>query len=465
MFQTREPLNQKQKQHLSELIAALRQELERATQGKLPDSLSVDERPLLLLVERNNLAKVLAKEAATWGLQTEVVSNSTAAREWISSKRPEIVLLDLADAAPTDNDFNLLRELSACTPPIPVMVLTAQDSLLDRVKIARCGGRGFLQEPLSPQQILEAIAQVLQRVRRTEAKVMVVDDDPLILKTLHNLLMPWGIKLFALEDPLQFWSTLKTVTPDLLILDVEMPHLSGIELCQVVRNDLRWSGLPILFLTVHNTPETRQRVFEIGADDYVSKPIVAAELVTRILNRLERSHLQRTLAEIDSLTGVTNRRQSTQELTQLLHLAERCHQNLGFALLDLDCLKQINERYGYGVGDRILSRLGELLRKHFQSEDIVARWGGAEFVVGMYGMSCNEGLQRLSELRKTLSQEKFTAIDDCSFSVTFSASVVQYPENGTNLQELYQAAKVLLFQAKTTGGNQLLSAREYPPCK
>ena len=461
ILQQPQPLRQKQKQHLSELLIAMRQELAQATQGKVPDFLSVDEQPLLLIVEQDkSLSEQFLRETKNWKMRCEVVRDSNVAREWISRKRPEALLLDLAGKAIADKELTLLGELSACTPPVPVMIFQARDNLVERVKISRLGGRGFFPKTMSPERVLEAITQILQRVSRTETKILAVDDDSLILKALHHMLEPWGIKVFTLEEPLQFWTTLEAVTPDLLILDLEMPHISGLELCQVVRSDRRWAELPILFLTVHQDAATMQQVFTVGADDYVSKPIVLPELLARIFNRLERSQLLRTRVETDALTGINNRYRFTQELTKLLQLAKRCSQTLCFALLDIDSLQQINDRYGHSVGDLVLSRLGKLLQKNFPSEDLVGRWGGAEFVVGMYGMTYDEGVSRLSELLETLHQEPLSLNNDLRLTVTFSAGVVQYPQNGDRVQELYQAAKALLVKAKARGGDRIISTKE-----
>ncbi|MDJ0531737.1 MAG: response regulator [Xenococcaceae cyanobacterium MO_207.B15] len=307
ILQHPQPLNQEQKQHFSQLLVAIQQELAKASEEQLPDILSVDERPLLLIVEQDEILKQqFLCETKNWKMRCEVVPNSALARESISRKRPSALLLDLKGKAITNKQLTLLRELSACTPPIPVLVLSARDNLLERVKISRLGGRGFFPQTMSPHQVLEAITQVLERGVRTEAKILAVDDDPLVLKALHHMLQPWGIKVFTLEEPLEFWSTLEAVKPDLLILDLEMPHISGLELCQVVRNDLRWTELPILFLTVHQDAVTMQQVFAAGADDYVGKPIVTPELIARLINRIERSQLRRTRAKTDALTGVTN---------------------------------------------------------------------------------------------------------------------------------------------------------------
>ncbi|MCG6133734.1 MAG: response regulator [Nostoc sp. LLA-1] len=132
---------------------------------------------------------------------------------------------------------------------------------------------------------------------QAEAKILAVDDDPQILALLQTLLPPWGLQVITLNDPRQFWETLTTVAPDLLILDIEMPHIGGLELCQEVRHDPSWSELPILFLTVHSDAEILNQVFSVGADDFVNKPIIGPELVTRIINRLERVKLLRRVTQ------------------------------------------------------------------------------------------------------------------------------------------------------------------------
>ena len=459
ILQSSQPLNRTKKQRLSKLLESMQQELTQATQEKVPAFLTVDERSLLLIVEPSKtLAEQFIRETKNWSMRCEVMGDSNVAREWISRQRPEAVLLNLAGKAIATKELTLLGELSACTPPVPVIVFGVRDDLLERVKISSLGGRGFLPQTISPSQVLAVVTEVIERVRRSETKILAVDDDPLILKALQHILEPWGMEVFTLADPLEFWSTLKTVTPDLLILDLEMPHINGLELCQVVRNDRLWAELPILFLTVHQDAATMQQVFAAGADDYASKPIVAPELLARIHNRLERSQLLRARAEIDILTGVSNRYQFTQELTKLLQLAKRCSQTLCFALLDLDNLQQINDRYGHAVGDRVLSHLGKLLQKQFSSEDLVARWGGAKFAIAMYGMTCNEGKHRLSKLLDTMHQEQLSLTEGGSLEITFSGGVVQYPQNGDRLQKLYQAAKALLVNA--TKSDRIISAQE-----
>jgi len=117
---------------------------------------------------------------------------------------------------------------------------------------------------------------------------MIVDDDDHWLCTVPALLKPWEFKITTLADPQQFWSVLEAVTPDVLVLDVNMPHINGFELCQILRSDVQWRRLPVLFLSVLTDAASQQRAFVVGADDYLCKPLMGRDLASRILNRLQR---------------------------------------------------------------------------------------------------------------------------------------------------------------------------------
>jgi DNA-binding response OmpR family regulator len=119
-------------------------------------------------------------------------------------------------------------------------------------------------------------------------KVMIVDDDQTWLRTLPKLLKPWEFKVTTLADVQQFWTVLRTVHPDVLVLDVNMPQINGLELCQLLRNDPQWQRLPVLFLSVLDDSATQNQAFTVGADDYLCKPVKPVDLANRILNRLRR---------------------------------------------------------------------------------------------------------------------------------------------------------------------------------
>jgi DNA-binding response OmpR family regulator len=293
--------------NLSDLVEALRQELESPIAGLNPSDtrpITIQQGTQLLIVDDDlELASALSVEAVAWGIQAEASPTIAQAREAIARNPPDVILLDLDFSGATDSGLTLLTEMSAAQYPIPVLVLTGAERLGDRIEVARLGARAFLQKSLSAAQVMQEVNKVLEQSSSPDAKVLIVDDDPQLLDFLKELLEPWGFRLTLLDNPNQFWTTLEQTNPDLLILDVEMPDFNGIELCQAVRNDPGWSDLPILFLSAHTDADTIYHVFTAGADDFLNKPIVGPELVTRILNRIDRTQMSRKLGQSDLKTN------------------------------------------------------------------------------------------------------------------------------------------------------------------
>jgi DNA-binding response OmpR family regulator len=300
ILQTELEFSQARIEHLSGLVDALQLELEKPAglEPSVPRPVTTQQPSQLLIVDDDaELAVAIGLEAAAWGMQAETVGNVSQAREAIAQTQPDVILLDLGFSDGTENGLTLLTELADARSPIPVLVFTGAEGLSDRIEVARLGAKNFLQKPIPPAQVLQEIIQVLQQSSPPDAKLLIVDDDPQLLDFLRELLEPWGFQLALLDDPNRFWDILEQTKPDLLILDIEMPDFSGIDLCQAVRNDPHWSDLLILFLSAHIDAETVCRVFTAGADDFVNKPIMGAELVARILNRLERLQMIRKLAQ------------------------------------------------------------------------------------------------------------------------------------------------------------------------
>lgn len=303
------PLQQAETLRLSELVVTLRQELERPPAGESPVVVRAAASPRLLIISEDaGLAELLAVEASGRGMEAAAVTGLSEGTARLASDCPDLVLLDLPRTGADEAGRRFLADLMKRTPPVPALVLAGEDSILDRVEVARLGGRAFLQKPVPAASVIEAAARVVQQRHPPEARVLVVGDDPQLVAVLHALLEPQGLHMITLSDPLRFWDSLEEVSPDILVLDVETPHGSRIELLQVVRNDPRWAALPVLFVTADTDPDTVRRIFASGADDVVSKPVIGTELAARILNRLERTRVLRSMTSSDGLTGAASHR-------------------------------------------------------------------------------------------------------------------------------------------------------------
>ncbi|ASC70240.1 two-component system response regulator/CreB family protein [Halomicronema hongdechloris C2206] len=410
------------------------------------------EIPVLLISPNEELVQHIQQEVSPWDVQLMVTVDMEAARQSFASASPQLALLDLNDQ-PLATVLASVRELSR---HMPVVGLLDQQTLEVRVKLIQAGAQAILQSVTPPSQILVTLVQVLNTGLRPAEHLLIVDDDLHILDHLHHILQPWGFHLGLLDHPTHFWTTLEDLVPDLLILDIEMPDISGIELCQAVRNHPHWHDLPVLFLSAHGDPEQIQQSFLAGADDFVRKPVIGPELVARILTRLEHTRSQRQLPYIDDLTGLSNRRRGTEDLQRLLRLAQRQQQEFSLALVAIDPLSACHHQHSHELGNHVLSYLGQLLQQRFRQEDVLCRWNSDTLVVGLYGISQPHARQRLLEVFTAFQQQHFQA-EHHAIQAVCRAGLAIFPHHGQSVQTLYQAASAALGRAQATNQCLLLA--------
>jgi diguanylate cyclase (GGDEF)-like protein len=433
---------------LAVLVVALRRELEADSPAAPAAPAAASD--LLVVGADHERMHALAGEAAARGLVAIVARSPAAARAIIERSRPRILLLDPVVPGGLDAAVAFLAEMS---PSVPILVLTDPAGDLDRVEVARRGGRGFLPRSLAVTELIDHVVGLRERLRAEETTVLAVDDDRTILAAIRAVLERDGLTVQTCADPGQLWEELERLTPDLLVLDIEMPGVSGLELCRAVRNDPRWAALPVLILTARRDAGTVETVFAAGADDYIAKPFSGGELTHRIANRLERVRLLRALADTDHLTGLANRRRATEAIETYQLLSRRSGEPLCMAVLDVDAFKRINTALGHAGGDATLRRVGRALAEHFRGEDIVSRWGGDEFVIGMFGMTLADALERMDEFVEHIRAAAFGAGENRK-TVTISAGLAEFPTDGVDVESLYRAADASLYDAKAAGGDR-----------
>lgn len=286
------------------------------------------------------------------------------------------------------------------------------------------------------------------------ARILVVDDEAPLSRGLTTLLGRRGMNVTAVNDPLEFWNVIGRVNPGLVMLDLEMPRISGTELCRAMRNDRRWSGLPVVFLTGHTDPDSVRRLFACGADDYVGKPFVPAELVMRIESRLTGVKARREPVDTDPVTGLATARRTAEVIERFLRLARRKSDPYCVAVLEVDDFAALVETHGRPFGERILRTIGELLPKSFRGEDVVGWWGwwgGAEFMIGMYGSSKEPTAIKLTQICNKIGEQTFRTDEGESVKVLCSAGVAQYQVDGDTVDMLREAGLEALRLVRDTG--------------
>lgn len=434
----------------AEEVVALRQALESPPQPSA--SSEVSEHPTVLLLTADEaLTERLRRAGADANLDVRAAGGHDPARELVEDEPPAAVVVDAALGEGVDDAVALLDAL-APAEDVPTLMLADADSQADRVAAVRAGVDTFLPRQLDAGEVAQTIEE---RLRSPElGRILACDDDVAVLEAIKAILAGPRVAVDTVADPRQLWEAITNSGPDLVLLDRAMPHVDGLELCRMLRSDPASVALPVMFLTAYTDRASIREAFEAGADDVVGKPLVDAELRVRVENRLDRTRLLRRFADTDPLTGLDNRRASLTALQRQLALADRHGQPLTLAVVDVDDFDELERTHGHAATDAILCELARRLQAQFRTSDVTARWGGDEFVVGMYGMSNHDAVRRLTKVLDEFTAVEFES-DGGPFTATFTAGLAEHSGDGDDVDSLYRIADDALRGAKRTGGRQV----------
>jgi diguanylate cyclase (GGDEF)-like protein len=364
----------------------------------------------------------------------------------------DIILSNGEDAYAIARMIRALPELQT----LPLGFVSVDDSVSQRIAAAHAGASLFLSKPLQSADFLAAVRRLVPMEQRKRPKILVVDDDVDFLQHMTYLLEAEGIEPVTLNSAANIVDALSDIRPDLILLDVVMDNVNGLDACRVLRSTEAWRDIPILMLTVYGNRKNLVQCFEAGADDYVEKPIIKDELLARIRLRLDRIHMYRERADIDTLTGLPTRRPFLELLKMRIAEGIRFNKPVALCLLDLDLFKDINDNFGHLAGDRVLAGLGFLLNSRFRTMDVRGRWGGEEFVVAFFGEDADTAQMIVNRVLEEFRKMPFKGDHGETFNVTFSAGVASFPSDGKNIEELFRQVDRNLYKAKENGRNQIV---------
>ena len=235
-----------------------------------------------------------------------------------------------------------------------------------------------------------------------------------------------------------------------------MPGCSGLELAQMIRQQESYVSMPIVYLSAESDRERQLKAMSAGGDDFLTKPIDPAHLVSAVTSRVERWRTLRSFMVRDSLTGLLNHTRTNEELEVEIARARRTQSNLIYAMIDIDFFKNVNDNYGHPTGDRVIKGLARLLQQRLRKVDIVGRVGGEEFAAIMIDTNAENALRVLDEMRQHFAGVVHFS-DTAEFSVTFSCGAADFSEFGDS-NSLREAADRALYKAKGDGRNKVVLA-------
>ena len=215
-------------------------------------------------------------------------------------------------------------------------------------------------------------------------KILIIDDSPEALAVAQARLANENVDIVAAEGGVAGLEAAGREKPDLILLDIDMPDMSGFDVCRALKADAELCMVPVLFLSGSGGVEDRVKGLDLGAVDYVTKPFDAVELRARVRAALRTKHLQDLLIEhahIDPLTGLSNRRALMERLQQEWARVLRHAGVLSFIMADVDHFKRINDTYGHTLGDAVLQEVARAIAVECRQVDTTARYGGEEFSI------------------------------------------------------------------------------------
>jgi diguanylate cyclase (GGDEF)-like protein len=250
--------------------------------------------------------------------------------------------------------------------------------------------------------------------------------------------------------------------PDLILMDTAMPEINGTDLAKIIRQIDEYISIPIIFLSNDDDFNKRIEALDLGADDFLIKPIKASHLMAVVRSRLERLKSLQSYMVRDSLTNLLNHTTFRSVLSKEVSRCNRQNTRIALAMMDIDHFKNVNDMYGHSAGDRVLKSLARLLKQRLRGSDTIGRYGGDEFVTLLLDCEAEQAFKIMDEIRLIFSEIKFYPNDESNLSVTMSCGISTFPEF-PNAQILSDAADQALYKAKDSGRNMIkIASKENP---
>ena len=415
--------------------------------------------PIIAIVERDPiLADYLSHQLESFGFRTRSHHNPY---DFLNSDEAEAHLLLLdhragaseAEAGPADHWQSVIGNLEC-----PVIFMGGHEDFQVRLEAVRAGAEGYFVKPLNVPRLAANIMRSIRKRHQDGERILIMDDDSDLLQHLETVLTQAGMVVETLSTPSHMIDRTCRFQPELVLMDLHMPEVSGDELAAMLRQFDKWDNLPILYLSQEQSQRERTRALMRGGDDFINKPVSEDYLIKTCRNRVRRLRDMQQAIALDGLTGLLRHANIKAALETEMRSAKRSGNTLCVVMLDIDHFKHVNDTYGHGLGDIVISTIGTLLTQHFRQSDRLGRYGGEEFVAVLPNCDAAAAEQLVNKVREAFAEISF--VDRrTSFSCTLSAGIAdthQFPE--LMAEQLLEQADSALYRSKQAGRNRVCVA-------
>ena len=292
-------------------------------------------------------------------------------------------------------------------------------------------------------------------------KILIVDDSKLSVRILSDILKNMGYDVVSAYSAKEALSMATSERPSLILLDIVLPDMDGIEVVSLVSKRENTKDIPVIMVTSLEQPEYLKAALDAGAMDYVRKPFSEVELTARVNSALRQKELYdklKKMAVTDSLTSLYNHAYLVSKLERRVKESKRYDNPVSFIMMDIDHFKNVNDTYGHSAGDCVLVGVSDVIKSLVRDVDIVSRYGGEEFSVVLPFISLDKTCIVAERIRKNIEIHEFVCGDySGNISITISIGVSSYPDVGIKgHKDLIIMADKALYEAKSSGRNRTI---------
>jgi two-component system cell cycle response regulator len=427
-------------------------------------------------------------------------SDGASALAMLRSAAPDIVLLDVM--MPGMDGFEVCRRIKSdpATMHVPVVMVTALSEVSDRVRGLEAGADDFLTKPIDEialfarMKSLARLKTVWDELRLREgtseqlgvitvangegelgdapASVLVIEDEPFSAERLSGIVVAAGYRCALENDGAAALARLRAEPFDLVVMSIDLQRSEALRLCSQIRSAEETRRIPILLVIQERDSKRLAKGLELGATDYIMRPVDRHELAARMRSQIRRLRYEDRLREIykrsismaltDPLTGLYNRRYFERHLAAQIVQADALGKPLALAMLDLDHFKAVNDTYGHGAGDEVLREVGTRLSAGLRATDLAARLGGEEFALVLSVSTTEEAVRVVGRIRAAIGGQPF-AIGGETGEITVTASAgVAMARGEEPIESLIERADTALYEAKRAGRDRVCLAPDRP---
>lgn len=415
-----------------------------------------DCRFIYILEDEQVVGESIRRTLSTFGYQARHFICTTELDEAIARQCPDALIVDVNLGNAQQSGLEYASSLLARLPQVPpLLVLTTQDDFDTQLQAARLGAVGFFSKPVDVARLESRLERCFAQQGGTPYRVLIVDDDYDLTSHYRLVLRGANMLVEVVNEPNRLFEAIAQFSPEVLLLDVNMPGCSGPELAQMIRFNDDWIRIPIIYLSAETDIGLQMNALLKAGDDFVTKPISDKSLIATVFARAQRARLLSNALSRDSLTGLLKHADIKEQVAVEQERALRTGKPVSVVMLDIDHFKKVNDSYGHGVGDNVIRALANLLRQRLRRVDALGRYGGEEFLAVLPECGGTQAVQILDEIRQQFSRISFSS-EVGDFSVSLSAGVASCA--GLEASALIEAADKALYAAKNTGRNKVCLA-------